>query len=163
MAPADSIGARKPTCSCCGGAEEAPAAPPCPGCGQAGRPVQALTLKALLAPPLGEALGAGPWSFCATPACAVVYFDEAGHAFRKDQLRVRVGLKETEAPRPLCYCFGLSEEGLRAEWAATGRLDSVAALRLAVKEGRCRCEVENPSGACCLGEVLKATRAFGAS
>ena len=142
-------------------------APPCPGCGQAGRSVQARTLEALLAPPLGENLGeapdAGPWSFCANPACAVVYFDGTGHAFRKDQVRVRVGLKETEAPRPICYCFGHDEAGLQAEWAVTGRLDSVEALRIAVKEGRCRCEVTNPSGACCLGDVLKAAQAIRAS
>ena len=64
-----------------------------------------------------------------------------------------------EAAKPtglLCYCFGHSLESLRAEWEATGRLDSVEAIRTAVKEGRCRCDQLNPSGACCLGDVVKA-------
>lgn len=58
----------------------------------------------------------------------------------------------------LCYCFGHSLESLRAEWEATGRLDSVEAIRTAVKEGRCRCDQMNPSGTCCLGEVVKAAQ-----
>lgn len=58
----------------------------------------------------------------------------------------------------LCYCFGHSWESLKAEWAATGRLDSVEAIRAAIKEGRCRCAEMNPSGTCCLGEVLEAAR-----
>ncbi len=66
-------------------------------------------------------------------------------------------------PHALCYCFGHSEESLRAEWQATGRLDSVEAIRAAVKEGRCQCEVMNPSGACCLGDVLKVAKAIQTS
>ena len=58
----------------------------------------------------------------------------------------------------LCYCFGHSVESLRTEWATTGRLDSVEAIRTAVKEGRCRCDQLNPSGTCCLGDVLKAAK-----
>ena len=148
-----------PQCRCCGG--ETPAeALPCPGCGQTGRTVEARTLRALLAPRWAGEVPEGPWRFCASPACDFVYFGPGG-SYRKDQLRVRVGLKETEAPRPLCYCFGHSEESLRAQWQATGRLDAVAAIRAAVQEGRCRCDLENPSGTCCLGDVLKVAQAFG--
>ncbi|WP_243288785.1 hypothetical protein [Geothrix terrae] len=49
---------------------------------------------------------------------------------------------------------------MRAEWEATGRLDSVETIRSAVREGRCRCETLNPSGACCLGDVLRAAQAI---
>jgi hypothetical protein len=66
-----------------------------------------------------------------------------------------------EASKPtdlLCYCFGYSQESLKAEWVATGRLDSVEAIRAAIKEGRCRCAEMNPSGTCCLGDVLEAVR-----
>ena len=68
--------------------------------------------------------------------------------------------KAVETAHLLCFCFGHSLESLRAEWAATGRMDSVEAIRTAVKEGRCRCDQLNPSGACCLGEVLKAAMAI---
>jgi hypothetical protein len=68
--------------------------------------------------------------------------------------------KKPEATQLLCYCFGHSLESLRMEWEATGRLDSVEAIRTAVKEGRCRCDQMNPSGACCLGDVVKAAKAI---
>lgn len=146
---------------CCGSGAGVPAAFVCPACGQPGRSVSIGTLRALLDPRWGDAVTEGPWRFCDRPACEVVYFGaEAAPVFRKNQLTVRVGIKETAPPHPLCYCFGHSEESLRAEWQATGRLDSVEALRAAVKAGRCQCDVMNPSGACCLGEVLKAAQAL---
>jgi hypothetical protein len=131
----------------------------CPACGGNGRAVEVRTLRALLEPRWSEGLPEGPWRFCDSPACTVVYFGPA-HTFHTHQLTVRVGLKETEPPRTLCYCFGHTEERLRAQWQATGRLDAIEEIRAAVKEGRCRCDVMNPSGACCLGEVLKATQAL---
>jgi len=116
-------------------------------------------MRALLDPGAVGGMSQGTWHFCPAPGCEVVYFNpETGQTFRKNQLTVRLGIKETEAPRPLCYCFGHSLESLRAEWETTGRLDSVEAIRTAVKEGRCRCGQMNPSGACCLGDVLKAAQ-----
>ena len=151
----------KPHCGCCGGGEAPTEAAACPACGQPGRSVPLRTLQALLAHHSDVALPEGPWRFCDSPACEVVYFgDRAAPVFRKNQLTVRVGIKETAPPHPLCYCFGHSEESLRAEWQATGRLESVESLRVAVKEGRCRCDVKNPSGACCLGDILKAAKAI---
>ncbi len=126
--------------------------------------MQPSTLKALLEVSARTEVDAGPWRFCGAPACDLVYFNPVtGRAFRKDRLTVRVGAKETEAPRPLCYCFGHSLESLRTEWATTGRLDSVEAIRAAVKEGHCRCDTLNPSGACWLGDVLKAAQAIQAA
>jgi hypothetical protein len=118
-------------------------------------------MRALLDPRAGATLIEGTWRFCESPDCEVVYFNlDMGQTFLKHQLTVRVGIKEIEAPRPLCYCFGHSVESLQAEWEATGRLDSVEAIRAAVKEGRCRCDQLNPSGSCCLGEVLKVAKAI---
>jgi hypothetical protein len=149
----------KPSCTCCGGSAAPAAMAACPACGEAGKRVQSATLKALLPPGLAATLGEEPWRFCESPACAVVYFDpESRRTFPKSQVTVRVGIKETAAPRPLCYCFGHSLESLQAEWEATGRMDSVAAVRAAVKEGHCRCDQANPSGACCLGDLLKAAQ-----
>lgn len=151
-------------CGCCSGSSAPPLTVACPACGQAGKPVQPSTLKGLLEISARTEVDEGPWRFCGTPACDLVYFNPAtGRAFRKDRLTVRVGLKETEAPRPLCYCFGHTVESLRTEWETTGRLASVEAIRAAVKEGLCRCETLNPSGACCLGEVLKAAQAIQAA
>jgi hypothetical protein len=119
-----------PHACCCGSEADAPSVLACPACGQPGRPVPVGTLRALLDQQWDEGVAEGPWRFCDGPTCEVVYFGaEAAQVIRKDRLRVRVGIKETEAPRPLCYCFGHSEESLRTEWQATGRLDSVEAIR----------------------------------
>jgi arsenate reductase (thioredoxin) len=73
----------------------------------------------------------------------------------REDLGARMGTPETAASHPLCYCFGLSEEGLREEWIRTGQVASVAAIQAAVSAGTCRCRVTHPQGRCCLGDVLK--------
>jgi bacterioferritin-associated ferredoxin len=87
-----------------------------------------------------------------------VYYGGDGTQFRKDQIRVRVGLKETEDPVQVCYCFGVTERMIREEIRRTGRSTASARIRSEVKAGKCRCEVENPSGRCCLGEVIRAEK-----
>jgi bacterioferritin-associated ferredoxin len=88
----------------------------------------------------------------------VVYYSSDGIQILKQQLRVRVGLKETDDPILLCYCFGVTERMIREEIRQTGRSTASARLRAEVKAGACRCEVENPSGRCCLGEVIQAEK-----
>lgn len=130
----------------------------CPQCGREGQPVDQTTVQALLRT---EALGevrSKEYVFCETPTCPVVYSAADGTQFRKEQVRVRVGLKETEDPVPVCYCFGVTERMIHEEIQGTGRSSASARIRAEVKAGNCRCEVENPSGRCCLGEVIQAEK-----
>jgi len=87
----------------------------------------------------------------------VVYFPFNSQAplFRRADLLVRVGSKETEDPIPVCYCFGFTREDIQKEITETG--DSTVANRISaeVKAGNCACEVKNPSGKCCLGDVTR--------
>jgi hypothetical protein len=128
----------------------------CPSCGAAGRTVPDRTLRAFLSPDRAAPLLAARPRFCRTPACAVVYYGEAGGAVRKPELPVRVGLKEPRDPIPLCYCFGFSRGDVRAEIAATGTTTIPTRIAAEIRAGRCACEVRNPSGACCLGDVNRA-------
>jgi hypothetical protein len=80
---------------------------------------------------------------------------------RAGSVKVRVGVKVTDPPRPICYCFGHTVESLREEVATTGLSKAVGALQAAVKAGTCRCDVMNPSGRCCLGDVVKALKVIG--
>jgi bacterioferritin-associated ferredoxin len=98
------------------------------------------------------------YRFCETTDCPVVYYDGDGTQFRKDQVRVRVGLKETEDPVPLCYCFGVTERMIHEEVQQTGRSTAEVRIRAEVKADNCRCEVENPSGRCCLGQLVQAEK-----
>src|SRR5713101_2012113 len=49
-------------------------------------------------------------------------------------------------------CFNFSRADVRRECTISARIAAE------VRAGRCACEVKNPSGACCLGEVNRAVR-----
>lgn len=130
---------------------------PCPVSGARGVPVQRCTPEALLLDP--SALGEGPFFFCPDPDCAVVYFDASGdEVYRKQDVSVRVGLKERDDPIPLCYCFGYTRADVRAEMRAAGRTTVPERIKAGIAAGECACEVKNPKGSCCLGDVNRAVR-----
>ncbi len=149
----------------------------CPSCGTKGKRVGLATLRALLkeefahefggeqascdaksnggsgCSPLGGDTG---WRFCDSQECDVVYFSETSdRTFLKSHLQVAVGVKERAGDRPLCYCFGHSVASIKEELHTKGRCDALADIRANMKDPGCRCETENPSGACCLGSVTK--------
>ncbi|RUL83173.1 mercuric transporter MerT family protein [Tautonia sociabilis] len=85
-----------------------------------------------------------------------VYLSETSdRTFLKSQLRVPVGVKEKAGDRPLCYCFGHSVASIKEEFRTKGHSDALQDIRAKMKDPGCRCETENPSGACCLGSVTK--------
>ncbi len=129
----------------------------CHVCQQKGHAVQKMTPESLLREPLQKVLKAtGNYFFCPTSTCDVVYFsNETNEYFRKADLKVRVGLKETESPIPVCYCFDYSRERIFEEIRSTGESSALAFFTGKVKNGECECETKNPSGRCCLGEVKK--------
>jgi hypothetical protein len=125
----------------------------CPSCGAQGTAVSTLTVKNLVRDH-ARVLAAGSYSFCATPTCEVVYFG-AGQVYNRSDVKVRVGIKETSDP-PLCYCFGYSEEDIRRDLESTGATEIPDRIKAETQAGFCACEVKNPSGRCCLGEVNSA-------
>jgi len=125
----------------------------CPAAGKRGKPVPLVTLRSLVLPEHAAVVEGREWFFCSLPDCEVVYFTHDGQTLEKNALKVRVGLKEKEAPRPACYCFGHSVESIREEIEKRGRSTVVASIRDKVEAGECSCEVLNPKGTCCLGDV----------
>jgi len=101
----------------------------------------------------------GGFLMCETKSCDVVYFNSHdGFALRKDELRARVWQKEDDPEVPACYCFSNSVSSIREEIERRGGTDVLARISAEVKSGNCRCEVTNPQGSCCLGNVTKAVR-----
>ena len=146
--------------SCCTlKADSAPAPTHCPECGRPGRIVERITLKALLRPEALARLSAPEHRFCSTPECPVVYFGH-GEVFDRKELSVPVFQKEPAGARTVCYCFGITEQDLRRELVATGRATAFDRITALVKAERCACEVKNPQGSCCLGNLAGASRAF---
>lgn len=126
----------------------------CPESRSIGIRVGLITVKALLTADALRRLDGKAYRFCLGRDCDVVYFDRAANSvFRKGDLRVRVGQKETEDPIPLCYCFDVSVADLRQQIAVEGKTDIPASVAAEVKAGRCACEVRNPQGSCCLGAL----------
>ena len=128
----------------------------CPSCAQAGSPVDRITLKALLtADGLRRGIPARP-RFCGTAGCPVVYFDvDGGATFTEAELTVRVYAKHpNEAGAPVCYCFGVTAGAMSGEGARELR-ESVARE---VQAQHCACEVKNPKGGCCLGDLVRLER-----
>lgn len=143
--------------SCCETSSSAlPAAPLCPQSGTKGLAVDLLTVKVLLRELALAAVREGPYRFCRDPTCAVVYFDNAGHVFTTTDLRVPVWQKQPAGSRMICYCFNENETSMAQEYARTGRCHASLRIRNHIAAGRCACEVRNPRGACCLGDVMKA-------
>ncbi|MCO6438604.1 MAG: cation transporter [Phycisphaerae bacterium] len=128
--------------------------PHCTQCGNNGRNVKRITLESLLRPDRRADIGDGSYHVCLTPDCGTVYFGADGAAsFDKSDLSVRFGLKETAQPRPVCYCFDHSVEGIHGEIRGTGQSTVLDSIKAAMKGPGCRCEYTNPMGCCCLRSV----------
>jgi hypothetical protein len=128
----------------------------CPVSATLGKEVDLQTVKALLREHALRRISPLQHHFCADPACEVVYFDEGGGVYRKDDIRVAVWQKETSGSRMICYCFDENEAGMLAECEQGGTTAAADRVRAHIAAGRCACEVRNPRGACCLGDVLAA-------
>lgn len=131
----------------------------CKDCGQKGRAVQRITPESLLLEDRNARLGPSQYYFCSSATCGVVYFsNEDGIYFHKADLRVRVGQKETEDPIPVCYCFGHTRASVWEEIRTAGQSTVGADIKAKVKAGLCACEIKNPQGSCCLGNVAQAVQ-----
>lgn len=130
----------------------------CPACGQPGKPVQSQTVKGLVAISL-RLVEAVEYRFCRTERCPVVYFSPGGaQVFSVDQLRERVHQKEPSADDiPVCYCFRHTAGEVRAA-SVEGRRLILADIQAGIDAGQCACDLRNPQGACCLGNVRELMR-----
>lgn len=125
----------------------------CPICGEIGKNVQLITLKSLLKASALETLEPeNSFAFCANPSCSTVYFSKNySQTFDENDLKVTVYQKNQGIDVPVCYCFNWTRERLiQAVCIDEQPSDQIKAH---VQAGRCACELNNPQGACCLGNV----------
>lgn len=142
--------------SCCTAPQPA-ASSICLLCGKTGKPVDRMTVEALMRPDLRASVAETQYYLLEGPACDVVYFaqDPPHYVYARD-LTVRVGSKVTEDPVPVCYCFEKTERMVIDDFLAHGRSTIFAEITAHVAANECACEVKNPAGRCCLGNVSKA-------
>jgi hypothetical protein len=130
----------------------------CPGCGQEGKPVQGQTVKAMLAVSLSNLVG-NDYLFCRTASCNVVYFSKDGYQiFSKSQIRERVYQKEPQSGDVfVCYCFRHTV-GEISNAAPKTLKEIIIEINAGVQAGQCACDLRNPQGSCCLGNIHKLIR-----
>lgn len=121
------------------------------------RPVSSRTMFLMLKPQVFDKMDGSQYRFCSSPDCPVVYFSK-DRSFTTQDLRVSVGVKEKNGPIILCYCFGFYQHDLQNELETLGHTTVPERISALIKAGMCACEERNPSGACCLGEVMKAVK-----
>lgn len=130
----------------------------CAQCGQKGKSVPRVTLQSLLLVDL-RLLQADEYRFCRTPGCPVAYFAPDGsETFTVEQVRVPIWQKQPGSTTPVCYCFKLTPTLIRDELVLSGASTVVDQINAGIKAGLCACEITNPQGACCLGNVRTAVR-----
>lgn len=125
----------------------------CPECGKIGKPVQGQTIKSLLSVSLRQVKDV-PYLFCRTQTCPVVYFSADGEQTSTVQeVRERVYQKEPEAEDVfICYCFRHTVGELRNA-SPEDRIAIVDNINTGINAGQCACDLRNPQGSCCLGNV----------
>jgi hypothetical protein len=123
----------------------------CPSCAVKARPVATLTVKSIVRDHTRVLPEESYW-FCRQPDCDVVYFSRQ-RVFRKADVKVRVGTKEHEEPIPICYCFDYTKADISRDLALRDETDIPNKVKAEVQLGFCACDVKNPSGTCCLGDI----------
>lgn len=135
----------------------------CPVSGSRGSAVDVITVKALLVEYALRRFLPGEYRYCPDPDCDIVYFSADGQRFTTADVRVPVWQKLPFGDRPICYCFGESEASMRSEVASGEGARVIERVREHIAAERCACEVRNPRGACCLGDVIAAVKRIEAS
>ena len=134
----------------------------CPRCAEKGKIVSLATVGAMARVQVEAAkLSRTTYRLCRNVECAVTYFAPE-IAIDKTELRVPVNFKEKNYEGPVCYCFNHTVANIRAEIQSSGRSTVHAMITKEIKAGRCACQVKNPAGSCCLGDVTRAVQAVRA-
>lgn len=132
------------------------AAAGCPTNGEIGRPVDSLTLKALLARPL-SLVQPIEYRFCPASDCPTVYYSADGaQVFDEGDLRESVFQKHPHDDDALvCYCFRYTVGSIRREIEQRGGRIVITHITAGIQAGQCACDIRNPQGTCCLGNVRR--------
>jgi hypothetical protein len=125
----------------------------CSECGKSGKPVDGQTVKSLLCVSLRETKEV-QYLFCRTESCPVVYFSsDTEQVFTVRDVREQVYQKRPESEEVfVCYCFRHTVGELRAT-PQEGRIAIVDNINTGISAGQCACDLRNPQGSCCLGNV----------
>lgn len=136
--------------SCCAVDSSPKTALDCPVSATPGRPVKWLAVAALVAgrvPPKQD-----HW-LCTDPDCEVVYFSSCREPITVHEVSVVPGFK-AGADDLVCYCFQHRRRDIATQLQSMGETSVPDEIKQQIQAGNCACEVRNPSGKCCMKDVL---------
>ena len=88
--------------------------------------------------------------YCESPECEIVYFGEDNSVIKQSELRSQVGIKSSASDDALiCYCFDVSVAEARQDESV------MQFVTEKTKNQLCSCEIQNPSGRCCLKDFKR--------
>ncbi len=136
--------------SCCSTPAAGVAPHDCPRCGTRGTSVERLTVAALTK---GIVPRNQRYWLCRQLECETVYFGEDETVVTATNMNTAPGFKSKSPQALVCYCFQYRRRDIEAELVADREAVIPEHITAEVRAGNCACEVRNPSGKCCLGEV----------
>lgn len=127
----------------------------CPVCDSKGANVGIETLKSLLLNDSKNTLRESEiYKYCKTPDCEVTYFcADKNHFFKANNLKVKATVKDNGLDVHVCYCFDYTRQSILDEINKTGDTGALEDIKAKMKSPGCFCEISNPQGGCCLGNV----------
>ncbi len=126
----------------------------CPRCGNEGKSMEIITLKSLLLPNALEKLNpVNNYRMCMNKSCNIVYFNEKKEVYLTEDINVPVYQKTEDEDCPVCYCFGWTRQKLKKGAYEGEGHNIISTITEHMKAGKCGCNVNNPQGSCCLGNV----------
>jgi hypothetical protein len=127
----------------------------CPSCNKKAKGVLGKTVEALLTHRTKVQFECfDGFYYCKTPSCKTVYFRDDTILTQKD-MSIIVGLKDGASPATICYCFDWTKERIKTEIQEKGTTVALEDIKANMQNPGCSCEILNPSGDCCLGDVSK--------
>ena len=125
----------------------------CPTCGHDGPSVEAQTVAAMTR---GLVAPKQNYWLCGDLECTTVYHGDRGAVLGVEDMHVAPGFKISGPEGLVCYCFMHTRGEIEQELRSHGETTVPQRITAEINAGNCACEVRNPAGRCCLGEVTKA-------
>ncbi len=125
----------------------------CPQCGQKGLKVKGVTLQSMLSLDQVSGDSFAGYRFCKTENCDIAYFGPEKRSFTKEQVKVPIFQKDPSDEVEVCYCFALSRGEVKKSVARGEGMKLYHEIKRRKDTEGCDCEVMNPQGNCCFGNV----------
>lgn len=128
----------------------------CPQSGTLSGRIRRITVEQMVKPEFVGSISDSQYYYCDDTDCPVVYFTPDGSgSFTKGDLQVAVYDKDPGQDVNVCYCFDWTRAHITDQIKTTGSSTAFDEISEELNAGNCECELKNPKGVCCLGDINK--------